>query len=302
MSSNLGEELSEDIFQMFEQTLSMEEFLPDAELLALLTQLIVDRRSATSVTDQVYLDNKLQTVGGGSGDESYDTKVKDKLFYMFMTYRKYEAVINEILDDYEDKHKLNNDRDIARVVVFVLLFQMKKYNLDKLKDNLLEFSTTKTKKLVNFLSSYNVVKTMCKHVDKDYVEKVLKVQETQDVIRQLKKKMFEKKVSFVEEKPKCVPKPFSTNYVKPEKAKTDPTCEKEEDKFLFKAKPIPFDILYPDEEEINRQKVEKEIKKEIRARTMLEEANKKMFRCAQTVGLKKELEDETETMKVSTYF
>ncbi|KAI5718995.1 hypothetical protein M8J76_003413 [Diaphorina citri] len=323
------QDLVSQIFRKFDQygldTLGDHQI--DVDLLKALSKLIADRRNASSLlNDEEYLQKKLQSIQTGGeeteevcysddtikrdilvnmcralgDDESNETARKDSLFYMYLTFRKYEIVMKEILEGFNCDRKINTrNLDVARVILLVLMFYLNESNMNKVKQVLLKFNAFLTKEIVGFLSLHDIKETMCNYLDREYVDDVLEVRTTQELLQKLQDEMVEIDEQSEEksEIPRFVCKPFKTNYVRPATKSTPMPSEGEGDQnFVFKANPIPYDILNVDEEEMLRKKEKRLKKREIEARKLLEEANKKQFKCARNIGKKKDTKFD-ETMK-----
>lgn len=327
------QDLVSQIFRKFDQygpdTLGDHQI--DVDLLKALSKLIADRRNASSLlNDEEYLQKKLQSIQTGGeeteevcysddtikrdilvnmcralgDDESNETARKDSLFYMYLTFRKYEIVMKEILEGFNCDRKINTrNLDVARVILLVLMFYLNESNMNKVKQVLLKFNAFLTEEIVGFLSLHDIKETMCKYLDREYVDDVLEVRTTQELLQKLQDEMVEIDEQSEEksEIPRFVCKPFKTNYVRTATKLTPMPSEGEGDQnFVFKANPIPYDILNVDEEEMLRKKEKRLKKREIEARKLLEEANKKQFKCARNIGKKKDTKfDETMKFKVS---
>ncbi|KAL1451852.1 hypothetical protein WDU94_006188 [Cyamophila willieti] len=232
--------LESDILRIFDETVTDIIGQVDVNLLRSLSKLIVERRTASSLTDEEYLEQKLETVGAGktahtNGDDTsttahtcriiegdqtnVDMTRKDILFQMYLTFRTYENAIRDIVYEYEgDNRRLDaNTLEIARIIIYLLIFHLKHFNINKVKSLLVKFNSSEATNIVKFLSSYDLYKTMCRYFDKEHVVDTLKVKETKKLLPKLKNQLLPKKVIFIGDTSKSVSRPSKSPTVKPAK-------------------------------------------------------------------------------------
>lgn len=290
-------------FDQTAETLSLEFHQVSVNLLEALLKLIVDRKSTSAENDEEYLERKLQTIGDSEAVEksNNDFTRKDILFSIYMAFRKYETVVDQIAADYVGIQKIVSNVEMVRVIALILIVYLDKFSVENVKRVLFKFNPSMTKKLVKFLSAYDLEKTLCHYFDRNYVDEVLKINDKREILQQMHREIVKKDVEYRESKiPKLVCKPFKTHYEKPPTQIDAKSEEKGDQNFVFKARPVPYDILNVNADEIQRQEEEKLRRREINAIKLREEADKKMFKAAEKKKVTPAT-DPKETQKVGVY-
>lgn len=303
MSSGVSEHLKKSKQEKSDLETKPPDFQPlkfhqiDVNLLEVLLKLIEDRRLSIPETDEEYLEKKLQTIPNEKAKESgsdFDVR-KDILFNIYMDFRKYETVVNRITAEYVKTRKIVRNLDTVRVFILILIVYLDEFSAAHVRDVLLKFNSSLTKSLVKFLFSYDLRKALCRHFDQTYVDEILKINETRDILREMHRDLLNKDVEDRKSKiRKFKFKPFKTHYEKPS-THTQRGKEEESSSFVFQAKPVPYKILKVNTTEVERQREEKLKRRENNAKKLHEEANKKMFRVAKKIYKKKDASDATIT-------